>query len=59
MSGFYSLPAEANPGRTQMRIAYVQPPERMRLVPELFNGLLQRFLKRLEQAAPVSAQVRG
>jgi len=58
MSGFYNLPAEANPGRTQMRIAYVQPPERMRLVPELFKGLLQRFLKRLEQAAPVSAQVR-
>ena len=59
MFGFYNLPAEANPGRTQMRIAYVQPPERMRLVPELFKGLLQRFLKRLEQAAPVSAQVRG
>ena len=55
MSGFYDLPAEANPGRTQMRIAYVETPERMKLVPELFKGLLQGFLKRLEQVTPVSA----
>jgi aspartate aminotransferase len=57
MSGFYDLPAEKNPGRTQMRIAYVETPERMKLVPELFKELLQGFLKRLEQIAPVSAEI--
>jgi aspartate aminotransferase len=57
MSGFYDLPAEKNPGRTQMRIAYVETPERMKLVPELFKELLQGFLKRLEQITPVSAEI--
>ncbi len=43
MAGFYSVPAGApNPGRTQMRIAYVEPPERMALVPELLAGLLEQ-----------------
>lgn len=41
MSGFYDLPPGKNPGRTQMRIAYVEPPERMKLVPLLFKELLQ------------------
>ncbi|MEE9308415.1 MAG: aminotransferase class I/II-fold pyridoxal phosphate-dependent enzyme [Spirochaetia bacterium] len=41
MSGFYDLPPGNNPGRTQMRIAYVEPPERMKLVPLLFKELLQ------------------
>jgi len=49
MSGFYDLPPGKNPGRTQMRIAYVEPPERMKLVPLLFKELLQGFLK---QPAP-------
>jgi aspartate aminotransferase len=43
MSGFYDLPPEKNPGRTQMRIAYVESPERMKLVPLLFRELLHQF----------------
>ncbi len=43
MAGFYSVPKGApNPGRTQLRIAYVEPPARMALVPELLAGLLQQ-----------------
>ena len=41
MSGFYDLPPGKNPGRTQMRIAYVESPERMKLIPLLFKELLQ------------------
>ena len=45
MAGFYSVaPGEPNPGRTQMRIAYVETPERMKLVPELLAGLLKQYL---------------
>ncbi len=44
MAGFYSTPeGESNPGRTQMRIAYVEPPERMALVPRLFEKLFQEY----------------
>lgn len=44
MAGFYSLPEGApNPGRTQMRIAYVDSPERMALVPRLFASLLEQY----------------
>jgi aspartate aminotransferase len=44
MAGFYTTrPGVDNPGRTQMRIAYVEPPERMLLVPDLLAGLLQRY----------------
>jgi aspartate aminotransferase len=49
MSGFYDLVPEDNPGRTQMRIAYVEPPERMALVPQLFEALLHGFLKQLDR----------
>ena len=46
MAGFYSVEAGApNPGQTQMRIAYVETPERMKLVPELLAGLLDQYLK--------------
>ena len=45
MSGFYrAAPGTLNPGRTQMRIAYVEPPELMKLVPGLFAALLEVFL---------------
>jgi aspartate aminotransferase len=45
MAGFYSMdPGTPNPGRTQMRIAYVETPERMKLVPELLAGLLKQYL---------------
>ncbi len=44
MAGFYSTPeGESNPGRTQMRIAYVEPPDRMAIVPELFTELFKQF----------------
>jgi len=47
MAGFYSVaPGEPNPGRTQMRIAYVETPERMKLVPELLAGLLEQYLQK-------------
>ncbi|MFO7608283.1 MAG: aminotransferase class I/II-fold pyridoxal phosphate-dependent enzyme [Candidatus Krumholzibacteriia bacterium] len=46
MAGFYSVPeGEPNPGRTQLRIAYVHPPERMALVPTLLAELLQPELR--------------
>lgn len=47
MAGFYSVPGgTANPGRTQMRVAYVETPGRMALIPELFAGLLKAYLAR-------------
>ena len=44
MSGFYT-PAEGeiNPGKTQMRIAYILSPEDMKLVPILFKELFEQF----------------
>jgi len=58
MSGFYDTPAgEANPGRTQMRIAYVPPPEELALVPRLFAELLRRFLEREAGARPQEARL--
>jgi len=44
MDGFYSVNAgESNPGKTQMRIAYVETPERMKLVPRLFAELFKQY----------------
>jgi aspartate aminotransferase len=44
MDGFYSVPAgAANPGRTQLRVAYVEPPETMKRVPRLFAELLTQY----------------
>lgn len=44
MAGFYSVGGDApNPGLTQMRIAYVEPPDRMALVPRLFAELFQQY----------------
>ena len=44
MAGFYKVPpGETNPGLKQMRIAYVEAPERMKLVPELFASLLADY----------------
>ena len=44
MAGFYSTPDGVdNPGRTQMRISYVEPPERMALVPRLFAELFTQY----------------
>jgi aspartate aminotransferase len=44
MTGFYKTGQwEVNPGTTQMRIAYVDTPQKMTLVPELFKKLFQKF----------------
>ncbi len=44
MAGFYSLPPGApNPGATQMRIAYVETPEHLALVPRLLAELLEQY----------------
>lgn len=44
MKGFYDLkPGEFNPGSTQMRIAFVETPENMEKVPELFVKLLMKY----------------
>ena len=46
MAGFYDAPADANPGRTQMRLAYVVPPADMARVPDLLAALLDAYLDR-------------
>ncbi|MCP4179777.1 MAG: aminotransferase class I/II-fold pyridoxal phosphate-dependent enzyme [bacterium] len=44
MSGFYSTSqGEVNPGNTQMRIAYVVRPDKMLLVPHLFELLFKEY----------------
>lgn len=46
MGGFYDVPQGVrNPGRTQMRIAYVESPERMKIVPELLAALLEQYVR--------------
>lgn len=45
MAGFYSVKkGEPNPGKTQMRIAYVETPENMKKVPGLFAELFKQYL---------------
>jgi aspartate aminotransferase len=47
MPEFYSaLSGADNPGRTQMRVAFVETPEIMARVPVLLAALLQKYLKR-------------
>ncbi len=47
MSGFYGVSGgKSNEWKTQMRIAYVETPERMKLVPELFALLLERYMRK-------------
>lgn len=44
MAGFYRVPdGEPNPGRTQMRFAFVETPERMALVPQLLASLVKEY----------------
>jgi aspartate aminotransferase len=44
MTGFYSVPeGVANPGQTQLRIAYVESPARMQLVPPLLADLFHQY----------------
>ena len=52
MAGFYDVPeGSPNPGRTQMRIAYVEKPDRMALVPDLLASLLESYVKRTTAAS--------
>ena len=45
MAGFYTVENDQpNPGKTQMRIAYVESPENMEKVPQLFAELLKQYL---------------
>ncbi len=47
MEGFYNTaPGEKNPGVTQMRVAYVQPPAKMKRVPLLFSMLLKQYAEK-------------
>lgn len=44
MKGFYNVKeGTENPGTTQFRISFVEPPEKMAMVPELFVKLLRAF----------------
>lgn len=44
MAGFYNVKkGQPNPGKTQMRIAYVETPENMKKVPMLFAELLRQY----------------
>lgn len=44
MKGFYDIAkGQVNPGSTQFRISYVETPENMMKVPELFVKLLQQY----------------
>ncbi len=46
MTGFYKTKEwEKNPWLTQMRIAYVDTPDHMKLVPRLFKELFEKFKK--------------
>lgn len=46
MASFYHADEHSgNPGRTQLRIAYVQSPAQMKLVPELLAQLFQQYQK--------------
>ncbi|MEW6281942.1 MAG: aminotransferase class I/II-fold pyridoxal phosphate-dependent enzyme [Candidatus Eremiobacterota bacterium] len=47
MEGFYDDPKS---GRTQLRIAYVETPERMQRVPDLLAALVTEYLARRSQA---------
>lgn len=47
MASFYDqIPGVPNPGRTQMRVAFVESPKNMALVPRLFAELLTKYINR-------------
>ncbi len=44
MKGFYDIENDdENPGRTQFRISFVETPENMMKVPDLFVKLLKQY----------------
>jgi aspartate aminotransferase len=46
MSGFYAHGGPTNPGRTQMRISYVEPIEKIKAIPKVFAELLKAYIER-------------
>ncbi|HXE72019.1 MAG TPA: aminotransferase class I/II-fold pyridoxal phosphate-dependent enzyme [Candidatus Nitrosotenuis sp.] len=59
MAGFYSVEkGRPNPGRTQMRVAFVEPPEVMARVPALLADLFRQYQARRPAAAQKSVQPR-
>lgn len=55
MSGFYNI--EPNPGHTQMRIAFVESPSNMKLIPLLFTKLLDAFEKSRAQTKLLASKL--
>ncbi len=46
LKGFYDIPADQeNPGKTQFRVAFIETPENLKKVPDLFAGLLEQYEK--------------
>jgi len=43
MWGFYNISSNSNPGSTQVRIACVEPEDKMKLVPKLFAELFRQY----------------
>lgn len=43
MGGFYDIKGEDNPGNTQFRVSFVETPENMAKIPELFVKLLHQY----------------
>jgi len=44
MKGFYDIKAgEPNPGSTQFRISFVESPDKLEQIPELFVKLLRQY----------------
>lgn len=56
MKGFYACaPGEENPGRTQMRVAYVETPDRMKRVPRLLAELVKQYQAKHAPSLPVGS----
>jgi aspartate aminotransferase len=57
MGGFYNCAADQpNPGKTQLRIAYVEPPPQMQKVPRVLAELLRQYEEKRSEAT-VSREV--
>jgi aspartate aminotransferase len=46
MEEFYEVRGEGNPGKTQMRVAYVESPDKMNLVPKVFADLFRQYMEK-------------
>ncbi len=59
MEGFYRQNAGSRFGKTQMRIAYVETPDRMKLVPLLFKRLLTDYVIKIGGSLKNSSVMAG